>query len=94
MEITLPEGCNLYYGTYIDNYVNNTRSRYYFNNYELVLTNRSNYHDLPSGAVCFEGTLYYKPEVSVYFQAISLAIVGVALALIFNLIIKRCWQGK
>lgn len=50
---TLPKGCNVFYGTYIDNYNGNTRTRYYFDSYgqliPSVITTRS---DRPTGSQC------------------------------------------
>lgn len=51
-----PDGCNVYYGTYIDNYNNGIRSRYYYDSYgQLVLANRQT-GNRPSGAVCTSNT--------------------------------------
>lgn len=48
----LPGGCNIYYGTYIDNYSSGVRSRYYIDDYgQLVLSSRTT-GTQPSGSVC------------------------------------------
>lgn len=49
----LPGGCNVFYGTYIDNYNGNTRRRYYFDSYgRLILTHTTSRVDKPSGVSC------------------------------------------
>lgn len=91
MEITLPQqGCNVYYGTYIDNYYNNTRTRYYINDGMLVASNSQsyNYNAIPTGAVCID-SLTHHSEYGVYFQFISLAVFALAFYLIYRVIIKR-----
>lgn len=92
--IELPsQGCNVFYGDYIDNYQNNLRTRYYFNYDHLVEQSQSTYSRLPDGAYCLqEGDIYYKPETQVYFE--WMAIIG-ALFLIFaalRLILYRFWR--
>lgn len=91
MEIALPSsGCNIYYGTYIDNYLNNTRIRYYINEGQLIESTRSTYSSIPSGYHCLtQGDLVYKPELQIYFGVFSLAIFCLALSLIYKVIIKR-----
>lgn len=50
---TLPGGCNVFYGTYIDNYNGGTRRRYYFDSYgQLILTHTTSRVDKPSGVSC------------------------------------------
>lgn len=50
---SLPGGCNVFYGTYIDNYNGNTRRRYYFDSYgQLILTHTTSRVDKPSGVSC------------------------------------------
>lgn len=90
MEITLPQGCNVYYGTYIDNYNGYTRTRYYINEGELVANNSQsyNYNPTPSGAVCTD-TISYHTEYSVYFECISIIVVLFAFWLLYKTIIKR-----
>lgn len=49
----LPGGCNVFYGTYIDNYNGGTRRRYYFDSYgQLILTHTTSRVDKPSGVSC------------------------------------------
>ena len=51
-----PDGCNVFYGTYIDNYKNGIRSRYYYDSYgQLILTSRQT-GNRPSQTVCIENT--------------------------------------
>lgn len=38
---TLPTGCNVFYGTYIDNYNGTTRTRYYLDSYGQLVTNQT-----------------------------------------------------
>ena len=50
---TLPGGCNIYYGQYVDNYSGNVRTRYYVTQYnELVASTRVTSTTIPTGAVC------------------------------------------
>lgn len=52
---TLPEGCNVFYGTYIDNYNGSTRRRYYLDSYgQLILTQTTSRADKPSGVSCLK----------------------------------------
>lgn len=91
MEIELPQnGCNIFYGSYIDNYNNNVRTRYYINNGELVENNRQsyNYNPTPSGAVCID-SLSYGSDTSIYFEFISAIIVVFAVYLIYKVILRR-----
>lgn len=90
MEIELPHGCNVFYGSYIDNYYNNTRTRYYINDGELVANNSStyNYNPTPSGAVCIDSITYHT-EYSVYFECLSIGLCILAFFLIYKIIIRR-----
>lgn len=91
MEIQIPAGgCAMYYGTYIDHYLNNTRRRYYINNEKLVLNSTASYTSMPSGYACIsQGDLTYKPENKIWFPALSLALILIAIALVYKIIIKR-----
>lgn len=91
MEINLPQqGCNIFYGTYIDNYNNNVRTRYYINDGELVANNRQSYtyNTIPTGAVCIDN-LTYRSELPIYFEIFSIALFALAFFLIYKTIIKR-----
>lgn len=91
MEIELPtQGCNVFYGTYIDNFNGYTRTRYYINDGELVASNSQsyNYNPTPSGAICID-SLTYRSDVPIYFEALSILIVALAFWLIYRVIIKR-----
>lgn len=49
----LPSGCNVFYGTYVDNYNGTTRRRYYFDSYgQLILSTTSTTSSRPTGTVC------------------------------------------
>lgn len=49
----LPGGCNVFYGTYIDNYNGSTRRRYYLDSYgRLILSQTSSRVNTPSGVSC------------------------------------------
>ena len=95
MEIELPStGCNVFYGSYLDNYTNNgyTRTRYYFNEGKLVKSNtsQSNYNSIPSGATCITtGDLVYKPELGVYVPFLAMTLFVFVLILVYKIIIKR-----
>lgn len=50
---TLPGGCNVFYGGYIDNYNGSTRRRYYFDSYgRLILSQTTTRVNTPSGVSC------------------------------------------
>lgn len=46
------EGCNVYYGSYFDNYFNGVRTRYYLYDGTAVASTTSTYNTLPNGSVC------------------------------------------
>ena len=49
----LPNGCNVFYGNYIDNYNESTRSRYYLDSYgQLILTQTTRNVNRPNGVAC------------------------------------------
>lgn len=90
MEIELPKtGCNIVYGTYVDNYANSQRRRYYIVNQKLVLNSTSSYSSLPTGYQCFSGNLEYKPELKIYLSFLSLALCIFSFICIYKIIIKR-----
>lgn len=50
---TLPKGCNVFYGNYIDNYNGNTRTRYYFDSYgQLIPSTITTSNNRPTGSQC------------------------------------------
>lgn len=50
---TLPAGCNVFYGNYIDNYNGTTRNRYYLDSYgQLILSQKSTNVNRPTGIQC------------------------------------------
>lgn len=94
MEIELPStGCNIFYGSYIDNYNNYTRTRYYIHEGRLILNNSQtyNYNATPSGAHCLTSSdvLLYRPQDTIYFPALSLAMCVFAFWLIYKIIFRR-----
>lgn len=95
MEIELPStGCNIFYGSYIDNYSSDgrTRTRYYFNEGQLIQNNtsQSNYNSIPSGATCITtGDLIYKPELEVYVPFLASSLFILVLILVYKIFIKR-----
>lgn len=94
MEIDLPaNGCNVFYGTYIDNYYNNTRTRYYLHEGSLIKNTETSYSysGIPSGAHCLtsDDTLSYRPQDTVYFQFLSLAMCVFVFVILYKIIIKR-----
>lgn len=93
-EIQLPEqGCSVYYGTYIDNYYNSTRTRYYLNDGQLVRSTTSSYTRLPDGAVCLsQGDLTYKPELEIYFNVISITALIFLFWFSVRFILHRFWR--
>lgn len=97
MEIEIPSGgCFIAsgYNTF-DHYLNNSRVRYYLNENQLVRGSTSNYNNLPTGYHCLSsGDLVYKPEISVYFPFMAFVLVAFAGILLYNIIIKKLWQGR
>lgn len=95
MEVDLPSGCNIYYGTYVDNYTNNgrTRVRYYINEGKLVPSSgsTSQYDQRPSNDYhCLTtGELVYKPEVQIYFPFLAGSLLVFVLILVYKIFIKR-----
>lgn len=50
---TLPNGCNVFYGTYIDNYNGTRRTRYYFDSYgQLIPSTITTNNNRPTGSQC------------------------------------------
>lgn len=94
MEIELPDGgCNIYYGTYIDNYRNNVRTRYYINENHLIKSTTASYTNLPNGYVCMDSnSLIYKPEIEVYFNVISIVCAIVIFVFAIRLILYPFWR--
>lgn len=92
--IKLPEqGCNVFYGTYIDNYYNSTRTRYYIVDGSLILSSRSNYSNTPTGAVCMSDTeIPYKPELEVYFTFMAIIAAFFLFFMAYRLIIHPFWR--
>lgn len=81
MNVELPStGCNISQSAgYIDNYYNNTRTRYVVDNNRLVRVYQTTYTSQPTGYTCLRtGDLTYNPEISVYFQIIAcIAVVAI-----------------
>lgn len=88
------QGCNVFYGTYIDNYNGNTRSRYYLNDGHLVLSSTSNANSTPNGVHCLtsDDMIIYKPEIEVYFNIIAILAAFVIFSAAYKLIIFPFWR--
>lgn len=96
-EVELPsQGCNVYYGNYLDNYYSGQRRRYYFNDGQLVLSGEQSYNNLPNGAHCLSSdeAITYKPEVEVYFNVLSIAVCLLLLFAAYRLILHPFWRKK
>ena len=93
-EIKLPDtGCNVYYGTYLDNYYNSVRTRFYINDTKLIKSSTSSYTRLPDGVVCLnQGDLIYKPELEVYFQLASVVFFPLIIYLAYKLVLHKWWR--
>lgn len=92
MKYDLPEnGCNVFNGSYVDNYYNNVRTRYYLNEGSLLASSTSAYVNIPNGTHCLTSNeyIYYKPELGVWFPVLSFALCLIAGSLIFKVILKR-----
>lgn len=97
MEIEIPSGgCFIATGyNSFSHYLNNSRVQYYLNENQLVRGSSSSYSNLPNGYHCLStGDLVYKPEVAVYFPFMAFALIAFAGVLLFNIFIKRLWQGR
>lgn len=90
-EVQIPDvGCSVYYGTYVDTYYNNIRYRYYLNEDHLVLNSTQSYNQVPSGLQCVsQGSIVYKPELTIYFPFLAFALCLLALLFVYKVIIKR-----
>ncbi len=97
MEIEIPSGgCFVASGYNVfDHYLSNSRVRYYLNGNQLVRGFSNSYSNLPSGYHCLQaGDLVYKPEVTVYFPFMAFGLIAFAGILLYNIIIKKLWQGR
>lgn len=92
--IEIPDGgCSVYYGSYLDHYVNGTRTRYYLNEDHLVSSTTSTYSRLPDGAVCLtQGELRYNPESEVYFSVISIAVFILVVLFSLRMLVIPFWR--
>lgn len=93
MEIKLPtQGCNVYYGTYFDNYNGNVRRRYYFDNngsYIQNSTQTTNYGNYDtSGYTCITD-IGYRDDLVIFWEFIAFIVCLIAFSLIYKVIIKR-----
>ena len=94
MEVELPNGCNLYYGTYIDNYNGSVRRRYYLNEGRLHLVQTSTNSSQPSNTTCLDSPIYYGTEYQAIYQFFAFCLCAFAGTVIWHLIIKRLWLGR
>lgn len=97
MEIEIPSvGCFVASGyNSFDHYLNNSRVRYFLISNKLVRGSSSHYSNLPSGYHCLQtGDLVYKPEIAVYFPFMAFGLVAFAGILLYNILIKKLWQGR
>lgn len=86
-------GCNVFYGSYIDNYVGSTRSRYYIYDGVAVKSQTSTNVTQPNGANCITAEdLSYKPEIQIFVGLAaciaSLAVFAIALKLVLGRALK------
>lgn len=93
-EIPLPEtGCNVYHGSYVDNYFNGKRTRFYLNDTQLVQSSKSDYSRVPDGVTCINtGDLIYKPELEVYFNLASFVLFPLLILFAIRLILFKWWR--
>lgn len=97
MEVEIPSGgCFIASGSNtFAHYLNNQRITYYLYDGKLVRGSNSSYTNMPSGYHCLStGDLVYKPEIPVYFSFMSMCIVAFSGILLYNLVIKKLWQGR
>lgn len=62
MEVVLPDGCNVFYGSYLDNYSAGYRTRYYYTDGQLIPSTRQAYTTYPQGYQCMD-SLFYNPAL-------------------------------
>lgn len=94
MEVELPDGCNIFYGNYIDNYRGSTRRRYYLNEGKLYLNTTTNNSSQPSNTTCMSQPLYYGTEYQAIYQFFAFCLIAFAGTVIWHLMIKKLWQGR
>lgn len=97
MEIEIPSGGCFVAGsaTSFTHYLNGQRTTYYLNENQLIRGSSTSSSNVPSGVYCLQqGDLVYKPELEIYYQFMSLILIGAALVLIWDLIIKNLWRGR
>lgn len=86
-------GCNVFNGTYVDNYNGTTRSRYYIYEGQAILNNTATNTSRPTGSVCMSITPEYKPELELYIQGMAMATailtMGFAIWIILGRLLKR-----
>lgn len=94
--IKLPEqGCNVFYGTYVDNYRNSVRTRYYIFDSQLIPSSTSSYSNLPNGSVCMgETELIYKPELEVYFTFMAIVAIFFIFWFAYKIILHPFWRKR
>lgn len=88
---SLPDGCNIYYGTYIDNYNGSTRKRYYFDDYgQLILNNQTTSTSRPAGSVCMtEMPMSHNKDMGILAgEACAAIAIGMAVWFVLGRIIK------
>lgn len=88
------DGCNVFYGTYIDNYSGNTRRRYYLNDGQLVLASTSSNINTPAGLHCLSSdeSIIYKPEIDVYYNFLAIFAICFIVFFAYFLIIHPFWR--
>lgn len=71
------QGCNVFNGTYFDNYTNGVRTRYYIYDGQAIASSTQNYQAIPQNSLCADlSTLHYEPLTQ------SIIIVGVVIGVI------------
>lgn len=77
-------GCNVFNGSYVDNYYSNIRTRYYIYGGNAIQSSSSTYSSIPSGAYCLrpEELPLYDPlfQTSIIIEVVIGVIAVMALA--------------
>lgn len=95
MEIKLPDGCNLYYGSYFDNYNNGLRQRFYFDDGgNFIPVQRQTYTSIPHNSVCYDGIVLFKPELEIEFKFFSVCLILFVFMVLYQLLFKKLWMGR
>lgn len=91
----LPDnGCNVFYGSYIDNYRNNTRTRYYLYDGQAIPSSTSTFTTMPNGYVCMTSEPVYNPLLQGLLIIAVIASVIAVFVSAYSIVIKPFIKTK